>query len=135
MTGLKWKLQDKCSDIFELEFEGHHYECCENDANDNFFTLVKDQSIKELWKIYPITDMIDRSLIVGLFEGLDEAALFIQDRKLWNDMKKKELAMFWVPPEPDYECRECEYIPESEEPKTEYVAPVYAEFTGDEMPF
>lgn len=79
MTDLKWKTQESCIGIYELDYEGHHYECCMNESND-FYTLVKDRSIKKLWDEYKITDLIDSSLVVGIFETKKAAAGFIKSR-------------------------------------------------------
>lgn len=76
---MEWKLQDGQGTIYEMDYEGHHYECCMNESND-FYTLVKDRSIKKLWDEYKITDLIDSSLVVGIFECKKAAAGFIKSR-------------------------------------------------------
>lgn len=76
---MDWKLQDGQGTIYEMDYEGHHYECCMNESND-FYTLVKDRSIKKLWDEFKITDLIDSSLVVGIFESKKAAAGFIKSR-------------------------------------------------------
>lgn len=76
---MEWKVQDGRGTIYEMDYEGHHYECCMNESND-FYTLVKDRSIKKLWDEYKITDLIDSSLVVGIFESKKAAAGFIKSR-------------------------------------------------------
>lgn len=105
MTELKWKTQESCIGIYELDYEGHHYECSMNESDD-LYVVVKDKTIRELWKIFPLTEMIHGSFVVGHFEDLEEAALYIQDKDLWRSEREKELFMFFEIPEPDYGYRE-----------------------------
>lgn len=85
MAELKWKSQKDSFTVYELEYKGHHYECCMNEAND-FYTVVKDRNFKDLWKTYPMTDLIDHSLTLGIFESKKDAAVYIQNQgRFCND--------------------------------------------------